>query len=219
MTFDDQSGKLGGRLTGRAGRTRPLTRAEWKKNELTFVDRRIRRERQRRAHLPGQDPLRHAGRRGQRAQRTVLDVPGQPGHKFQNRGRVPWGKPVTLISKGLLGWRLRGNGKGACWKESAGVISNRDPCVDIVSDGRYQDFKLHLELKLEPGARTGVYLRGRYEVQLNDDAGKPTSDESIGAVYGLVVPTKNAGAGPGDWQRLDVTLVGRQVTVVLNGDK
>ena len=102
---------------------------------------------------------------------------------------MPWGKPVTLISKGLLGWRLRSNGHGACWKEAAGVLSNKAPCVDIISDGRYQDFKLHLEYKLEPGQRHGrVSCAAATRCSCIDDAGKPPSDEGTGAIHGLVVP-------------------------------
>jgi hypothetical protein len=219
LTFDDQTGKLGGRLCGKTGRAHPLLKVEWKKNEVTFIDRpdegstggeRTYRAKIRYGMLDG------AASAATGPSWTFL---GARPPKFPNRGRVPWGKPVTLISKGLLGWRLRGNGRGACWKETAGVISNKAPCVDIISDGRYQDFKLHLEHKLEPGSRTGVYLRGRYEVQLVDDAGKPPSDEGNGSIHGLVVPIRNAARSGSEWQRLDITLVGRRVTVVLNGDK
>lgn len=219
LTFDDQTGKLGGRLCGRTGRAHPLLKVEWKKNEVTFIGRpdegstggeRTYRAKIRFGMLDG------AASAAAGPSWTFL---GARPPKFPNRGRVPWGKPVTLISKGLLGWRLRGNGRGACWKETGGVISNKAPCVDIISDGRYQDFKLHLEHKLEPGSRTGVYLRGRYEVQLVDDAGKPPTVDGTGAVHGLVVPMRNAARSGSEWQRLDITLVGRRVTVVLNGDK
>jgi hypothetical protein len=219
LTHDDKTGKLGGRLCGRTGRAHPLLKVEWKKNEVTFIGRpeegstggeRTYRAKIRFGMLDG------AASAAAGPSWTFL-VARPP--KFPNRGRVPWGKPVTLISKGLLGWRLRGNGRGACWKETGGVISNKAPCVDIISDGRYQDFKLHLEHKLEPGSRTGVYLRGRYEVQLVDDAGKPPTEDGTGAVHGLVVPIRNAARSGNEWQRLDITLVGRRVTVVLNGEK
>ena len=91
--------------------------------------------------------------------------------------------------------------------------------MDIISDGRYQDFKLHAEVKLEPGSATGVFLRGRYEVHLADDAGKPVSDSTSGAIYGHLVPRRNGARAVSVWQTLDVTLVGRRVTVVLNGQK
>jgi hypothetical protein len=218
LTFDDQ-GALGGRLVRRKGRPVPLTKVEWKKNELTFVD----------VETEGAAPVERTYRAKMRygmLDGTATVTPGSAwtflgnrSNHFRERGRVPWGKPVALVSKGLLGWRLRANKKGACWKESAGIISNRPGCVNIISDGRYQDFKLHAEVKLDPGAATGVFLRGRYEVQLADDAGKAVHDATSGAIHGHLVPRRNAAKPPGVWQTLDVTLVGRKVTVVLNGDK
>jgi hypothetical protein len=218
ITFDD-AGKLGGRLCGRVGVPRPLARVELKKNELTFVDiesqdkaniERIYRAKIRYGMLDG------AASAPEGPAWTFL---GARAPKFPQRGKVPWGKPVALISKGLLGWRLRDNKKGPCWKEGAAVLSSRTPCVDIVSDGRYQDFKLHLEVKLERGASTGVYLRGRYEVAIADDAGEPASDRGTGAIHGLIAPRRNAARPAGEWQTLDVTMMGRKVTVVVNGER
>ena len=65
---------------------------------------------------------------------------------------------------------------------------------------------------------SGVYLRGRHEVQIEDSPERewPTSIH-VGGVYGLLTPNENASTGPGQWQTYDITLVGRRVTVVLNG--
>jgi hypothetical protein len=79
------------------------------------------------------------------------------------------------------------------------------------------DFKLHLEFKYPKGSNSGVYLRGRYEVQIEDSPSYAVPDESIGGVYGFLAPERNAVKGPGQWQTYDITLVGRRVTVVLNG--
>jgi len=216
LTFDTKTGALGGRFTGRVGRTRPLERAEWtKKQELVFAVA---------------DPLTTTSRTYRAKIRFGMlegtaEATGEPTYamlgarppKFSPRRRVAWGKPVALISRGLIGWRLRDAQHGTCWKENAGVLESKPTCANIVSDGRYQDFKLHVELKLNQGGATGVFLRGRYEVQIVDDAGKPPTDEGSGAVYGLIAPGKNAAKKAGEWQTLDVTLVGRRVTVVLNG--
>lgn len=61
------------------------------------------------------------------------------------------------------------------------------------------------------------YLRGRYEVQIQDDAGKATDSLRMGGIYGFLRPAVNAAGRPGDWQTIDVTLLGRRATVVLNG--
>jgi hypothetical protein len=39
----------------------------------------------------------------------------------------------------------------------------------------------------------------------------------MGAIYGFLAPNENASKGAGEWQTYDITLVGRRVTVVLNG--
>jgi hypothetical protein len=62
-----------------------------------------------------------------------------------------------------------------------------------------------------------VYLRGRYEVQIQDDAGKAPDPLRIGGVYGFLAPAIIAARAAGEWQTLDVTLTGRRITVVLNG--
>ena len=217
LSFDDKTGALAGRMCGRVGKALPLDRAEWKRNELVFVSNpggigapRTYRLKIRFGLLQGA---------GEAPGEQLWTLMGTRAPKFIARKRVAWGKPVTLVSRGLLGWRLRDGRHGTCWREMAGVLESRATCADIVSDGRYQDFKLHLEVKLPKGGATGVFLRGRYQVQLADDANRPPSDETSGAIYGLIAPTQSAAKPAGEWQTLDVTLVGRMVTVVLNGTR
>jgi hypothetical protein len=219
ITFDE-AGKLGGRLCGRVGVAEPLARVEWKKNQLIFVDvekgdKGATVERMYKAKMAfGMLDGEASGPNG-----PPWSFIGARPPKFPARGRVPWGKPVTLISKGLIGWRLRSNGTGACWKEMAGELSNQVPCVDIISDGRYQDFKLRLEYKLAKGSTTGVFLRGRYEVQLRDDAGEAPSTTGTGAVHGLLAPSRNTARRADEWQSLDITMIGRRITAYINGTR
>lgn len=88
---------------------------------------------------------------------------------------------------------------------------------NIVTDGRYMDFKLHIEFRYPKESNSGVYLRGRYEVQIEDLEGAEPPNDVIGAVYGFLPPSFSAAKGPGDWQTYDITLVGRLVTIVFNG--
>ncbi|MFN5932191.1 MAG: DUF1080 domain-containing protein, partial [Sphingobacteriales bacterium] len=67
------------------------------------------------------------------------------------------------------------------------------------------------------GSNSGVYLRGRYEIQVCDTRGPEPARDSLGAIYGFIIPNRPAWKNPGEWQTLDVTLVGRIVTVALNG--
>jgi hypothetical protein len=129
-----------------------------------------------------------------------------------------WGRPVDLFNgKDLAGWRLRDETRGACWSVVDGAMTNAPPCIDIITDRAFADFKLHVEFNIVPKSNSGVYLRGRYEVQIQDDAGKATDSLRMGGVYGFLRPIVNAAGAPGQWQTYDITLVGRRVTVVLNG--
>ena len=103
LTFDDQTGKLGGRLCGKTGRTRPLLKAEWKKNEITFIDRQPEGDLRGRADVPRQDPLRHAGWRRQRGGRAVLDLPGRPAAQVPQPGPGALGQAGEPDQQGPAG--------------------------------------------------------------------------------------------------------------------
>lgn len=130
-----------------------------------------------------------------------------------------WGAPIDLFDgKTLAGWAPRGTARAGCWRVEDGAMVNTPPCVDIVSERRFDDFKAHLEFTIVPKSNSGVYLRGRYEVQIQDDAARGATDSLLmGGVYGFLRPLVNAAGAPGTWQTFDLTLVGRRVTVVLNG--
>ena len=92
--------------------------------------------------------------------------------------------------------------------------------TDLVSDQVFKNFELHLEFLLRPGANSGVFLRGLYEVQLFDHTSSehpPTS--RCGAIYGQIAPPRDVFSGPGRWNTLDMKLVGQRVTVIMNGER
>ena len=117
----------------------------------------------------------------------------------------------------LTGWTPRSAQHAGCWRVQGAVLAATPPCVDLVSDATFRDFRLHAELRFPPGSNSGIYLRGRYEVQIQDDAGKALDPLRMGGVYGFIAPSVDAARAAGEWQTLDVELVGRRVTVVLNG--
>jgi Domain of Unknown Function (DUF1080) len=88
----------------------------------------------------------------------------------------------------------------------------------LVTEQKFTDFKLNTEYRYPQGSNSGVYLRGRYEVQIEDDCGEEADNHRSGGVYGFLTPSVNAAKKAGEWQTLEVTLVGRMVTVVLNGE-
>jgi hypothetical protein len=135
------------------------------------------------------------------------------------RDRAPsWGTPMELFNgRDLTGWKLRAPGKEGCWSVPGGVLTANAKCVDLVSDRTFRDFKLDVEFRYPPKGNSGIYLRGRYEVQINDDAGAAIDPLRMGGVYGFLRPWVDARRPAGEWQSYGITLVGRRVTVVLNG--
>lgn len=130
------------------------------------------------------------------------------------------GRPVALFNgKDLAGWRFEFTDKPAGWTVVDGVMHNQQTGNNIISEQQFKDFKLEMEFKVEKDSNSGLYLRGRYEMQVLDDAGKPPSITGNMSVYGRVAPAVNASKAPGEWQTVDLTLVGNRVTLVLNGQK
>ncbi len=126
-----------------------------------------------------------------------------------------WGKPIKLFNgKDLSGWQAMGENQ---WIAESGVLKSPKSGSNLVSDQKFDDFKLHLEFKYPQGSNSGVYLRGRYEVQIMDSKGAEPSDVEYSGVYGFLTPSEVAAKGPGEWQEYDITLIGRRVTVVANG--
>jgi hypothetical protein len=94
---------------------------------------------------------------------------------------------------------------------------NEESGSDLVTEAKFQNFQLHVEVNVPEGGNSGIYLRGRYEVQVLDDFVKEPLSRQMGAIYGQVTPVENAALPAGEWQAFDITLLGRFVTVVLNG--
>lgn len=127
-------------------------------------------------------------------------------------------EPIALInSNNLQGWRPRNPGRPDCWSVEDGMLIATPPCVDLISEQSFDDFELHLEFMYPSGSNSGLYLRGRYEVQIQDDAGKALDPLRFGGVYGFIAPTMDAARPAGEWQVMDVTLIGRRISITLNG--
>ena len=172
------------------------------------------------------DALRfEAAVRGDRIEGTTLAADGAAVRFTATRAptlapsaRPRWRSAVALTNgRDLGGWMPRGPEHPGCWQVRDGVLAATPPCVDLVTERSFGDFRLHLELRFPEGSNSGVYLRGRYEVQIQDDAGKALDPLRMGGVYGFIAPSVDAARRAGEWQTLDVELVGRRVSVVLNG--
>lgn len=129
-----------------------------------------------------------------------------------------WAEPVELINgKDTNGWKPIGQAE-SFWKVVDGCLSNTGRGgANIMTEKKFRDFKLHVEFRVPEHSNSGVYLRGRYEIQVEDSFGKEPQPGMCGALYGRIVPKKNASKKAGEWQTFDVTLIGNYVTVVHNG--
>lgn len=130
---------------------------------------------------------------------TVTLVPDKPS----NNGNFT----VELPSK-EIGWEVKN-----------GDIANDPPAGNLTSKEKFWNFDLHAEYKLWEHSNSGIGLRGRYEVQIAEDFGKEPYKQGHGALYYRIVPTSNPSKKIGEWQTMDVRLIGREVSVTMNGVK
>ena len=103
------------------------------------------------------------------------------------------------------------------WVAQDGILRNVGNADDLVSNRRFWNFRLQVEYRVSAGGNSGIGLRGRYEVQIYDDFGAEPSIHGNGAVYSRIRPSTLASDVYTEWQTFDIRLVGRVVTVELNG--
>jgi hypothetical protein len=129
-------------------------------------------------------------------------------------------KGVSLFNgKDLSGWHLREASGHNGWTVENGMLVNAPPSTDLISDEKFRDFDLHYEYMIPAHSNSGVYLRGRYEIQIDDAYGRQPESHQNGAIYGVITPSENASKPAGEWQTVDAHMAGDRVTVVLNGKK
>lgn len=143
---------------------------------------------------------------------------GERAPLLKRTAPVVWGTPIKLFNGlNLDGWHASKNKNQ--WIAENGIMKSPQSGANIISDQQFNDFKLHIEFRYPEGSNSGVYLRGRYEIQVEDNRGQEPSSTFFGGIYGFITPNEMAAKAPGEWQTYDVTLVGRRVTVVANGKK
>lgn len=126
-----------------------------------------------------------------------------------------WGKPIHLFDGSNMNeWHATGKNQ---WKVESGLLRSPHSGSNIVTNRVFNDFKLHIEFRYPKESNSGVYLRGRYEIQIIDSDDEEPSDVLLGGVYGFLTPSEMVAKSPGEWQTFDITLIGRMVTIVANG--
>ena len=137
----------------------------------------------------------------------------------------------ALITKDMSGWKPKDSNNTKTWKIVGDVkLDAKDPKklvatddavsdspvlfrqpaehgTDLYTEQTFGDCEVHVEFVVPKSSNSGVYLMGRYEVQVLDSFGRPddklgTGD--VGSVYNTSKPSKNASKAPGEWQSFDI---------------
>ncbi|HYK35098.1 DUF1080 domain-containing protein [Alloacidobacterium sp.] len=217
LEVSEENGQLKARMVGRWGNARPLPKVDVANGTLTFVS--PKEEEGSKSDLVFQGKIVGKSLSG--------TVNGPDGTTWQWVGvRAPslvrssepkWGKPVQLFNgKDLTGWTMSNPGPPV-WTVRDGLLISPGHGPELISNSKFQDFKLHVEFNCGKDANSGVYLRGRYETQIETESQDEPPSHHTGGIYGYIAPSPELPRKADTWQTFDITLIGRKVTIVQNG--
>ena len=130
---------------------------------------------------------------------------------LQRKAPKKWDQPIELFNgRNLEGWKPLLDEVENGWVVKNGILINEKPGQNIATEREFEDFKLHAEFRYPEGSNSGIYLRGRYEAQIEDNFGDEPDSHKIGGIYGHLTPSSNAAKRHGEWQSYDIVLIGPQ---------
>ena len=153
----------------------------------------------------------------------IPPVPAAP-----DLSKLKYGKSIDLLKYGMKDWRLLEPNATNGWSFEKGELTNNpfqkegEPHIhygNLRTNAQFEDFNLKVSVNIPKGSNSGIYLRGIYEVQVVDSYGKKQDSHNMGALYSRITPSVTAEKKPGKWQKMDITLCDRHLTVILNGKK
>ena len=217
IEIKQQNGQLSAQFVSRWGNARPLPKIEIQGTHITFVSPKEEEDRK-------EDMVFQGSLSGETLTGTTTGQDGTPwtwtgvrAPASDKAGAPKWGKPIQLFNgKDLTGWKMSQPGPSN-WTVQDGNLVSPGNGPEIISDVPVQDFKLHIEFNCGKDSNSGVYLRGRYEVQIETESVAEPPSHHTGGVYGFLAPSPELPRRPDAWQTFDITLIGRRVTVVQNG--
>jgi len=218
LEIKDDAGKLSGMFLNRGGSPVPLFVAKVENGELIFqTGSAARPGPEFRARLKADGKLAGSGVEG--ARKVMWEGAHPPVWPAANaNGTHTYGSPVVLFDgTSLDAWGVQDPTKPMNWSIVDGSMTNGDHANNLVSKMKFRDFKVHAEYRLVEDSNSGIYLRGRYELQVMMDFGKPPESHGHMSIYSWVAPLVNATKPVGEWQVADAVIVGNKVTAVLNG--
>ena len=218
LELREADGQLKAEMVGRWGNARPLPRAELSNGHLKLVSPKEEEARP-------EDMVFDGTLNGETLSGTVTGPNGTTWQwtgvrapTLKRTGAPKWSKPISLFNgKDLTGWRMSSPNSPTVWRVENGILVSPGEGPELINDSKFEDFKLHVEFNCGPNSNSGVYLRGRYEVQIETDSIEEPPSHHTGGVYGFLAPSPELPRKPGEWQSFDITLIGRMITVVQNG--
>jgi len=194
------------RIVGRTGSVHLVHQTKAERNDLWFEEPPSRLW-----HLSVKD-------RKMTGQAPDGSVIGVPAPALDSKVPTAWSDPQLLFNgHDLDGWEPD-NPAANHWSAQDGDLINSAAGANLRTTRTFADFKLHIEYNCPLGGNSGVYLRGRYEVQVEyEPPSKNDAFHAMGSIYGFIAPAVAVNPRPGQWESYDVTLTGRNVTVVRDG--
>ena len=130
----------------------------------------------------------------------------------------------------MKGWKYRRDDGMKSWSVQNGMLCNvlkvdregnfTEHGTDLLTEEKFKDFVIRYEYQVAPKSNSGLYLRGRHEIQILDDVktGK-SSNGGNGAIYNLQPTSLFVSRKAGQWQTAEAKIVGQKITLTLNGVK
>ena len=218
MEIVEKDGKPDGRIQPRGGAVRPIVDAKVEGGHLLIT---VQKATDRAPELTWDltvagDKLSGTQKQGEN---TDTKIAGVRAPALKRPMPKAWSDAEPLFNgKDLTGWEPVANPANSHWVVKDGTLLNEARGSNIRTSRTFQDFKLHIEVLCPAHCNSGIYLRGRDEIQVGTEGGTQPSHE-MGALYGFAEPKVAMPMGSGEWQTFEITLVGRTVTVVRNGVK
>ena len=115
--------------------------------------------------------------------------------------------------KDLQGWINTKTKEPAAWKVEGDTVQVIPGMGDIQTVAEFEDFDLHAEFWIpylpektgQDRGNSGIFLQGRYEIQILDSWNNPTYlDGTCGSLYKLIPPLANMSLPPENWQTYDI---------------
>jgi hypothetical protein len=218
LEITQEGGQVKAQMVSRWGHARSLPKIEIANGRITFVSPKEEEDRKNDMVFEGKLSGKILVGTTTGPDGTAWQWTGERAPSLERKSTPKWEKPIQLLNgKDLSGWRMSDPNAAPAWKVENGMLVSPGHGPELISDAKFDDFKLHVEFNCAPGSNSGIYLRGRYELQIEDDTEPEGPTMRTGGVYGFLAASPEQPRRPGEWQTYDITLVGRVVTVAQNG--